>query len=204
MNVFLSASFPDDARGDYKPHDPAAIYAAVRAITRAVLLAPDGRLVFGAHPTISPVVLLVAGEFGVKGRIDVFQSRYFEGQFPEETQRLVDLGYGELIPTDADPSGELAPSLEIMRREMLTRRPLAAGVFIGGMEGIRGEYELLAELQPDAARLVLKAPGGMARRLEPATDPIARELEDVLATEHYPVVARRIVDALDPVEGDDH
>src|SRR4051794_28011123 len=74
MNVFLSASFPSGKRGKkFKPYDTAAISAAVRALTRAILLA-EHRIVFGAHPMISPVVLLAAGEFEVSGAIDVFQS----------------------------------------------------------------------------------------------------------------------------------
>jgi hypothetical protein len=33
---------------------------------------------------------------------------------------------------DADPVGDLPPSLELMRRAMLTEQDVAAGVFVGG------------------------------------------------------------------------
>jgi hypothetical protein len=196
VNVFLSASFPSGERGErFAPYDPAAIAAAVRALARAVLLA-DGRIVFGAHPTISPVILLAAGEFEVRGAIDIYQSALFADRIPHETTRLVELGYGDMHLIDADPSGELAPSLERMRRAMLTEHPLAAGVFVGGMEGIHDEYGLLAELQPQAARLPITAPGGAARGLKVGDDPVSQRLAALLGDEHYPVIAREIVSAL--------
>jgi hypothetical protein len=196
MNVFLSASFPSGERGErFKPYDPAAISAAVRALARAILLA-DGRIVFGAHPTISPVILLAASEFEVAGAIDIYQSAYFADQIPEETLRLVELGYGALHMIDADPAADLRLSLQLMRRAMFTEQDVAAGVFVGGMEGIRDEYDLLAELRPDAARLPLTAPGGAARELPIGDDPVSQRLAPVLGDEHYPVVAHEIVAAL--------
>lgn len=196
MNVFLSASFPSGERGErFKPYDPAAITAAVRALARAILLA-HGRIVFGAHPTISPVVLLAAGEFEVKGAIDIYQSEYFAGQIPEETLRLVELGYGSLHMIDADPADNLGVSLKLMRRAMLTEQDVTAGVFIGGMEGIHDEYDLLTQLRPFAARLPLTAPGGAARELPIGEDPVSQRLAPVLSDEHYPVVAHEIIAAL--------
>jgi hypothetical protein len=196
MNVFLSASFPSGERGKpFEPYDAAAIAAAVRALARAILLA-EGRIVFGAHPTISPVILVVAGEFDIRGAIDIYQSRFFADRIPGETRRLVELGYGEMHLIDTDPSGALEPSLELMRRAMLTAQPLAAAVFVGGMEGIHHEYDLVAELQPGAARLPLTAPGGAARELKVGDDGISRRLAPVLGDERYPAVAQEIVAAL--------
>ena len=81
MNVFLSASLPDDARGDYRPYDPRrSMPRSGRSRARSCM--PRAGIVFGAHPTISPVILLVAGEFGVKGAIDIYQSAYFAGRVP--------------------------------------------------------------------------------------------------------------------------
>lgn len=193
--IFLSASFPtgDDPR--FEPHDPAAISAAVTSVTRAVLLA-GGCLVFGAHPTISPLVLLVAGELDRRGAIDIYQSAMFSGRIPPETLRLVELGLGRLRLVDADLSGEREPSLALMRRAMLADARLVAGVFVGGMRGIHDEYELFTELRPSAARLPLWAPGGAARELRPGPDPVSERLAPVLADERYPAVARAIVAAV--------
>ena len=192
--VFLSASFPSGERGKrFEPYDPTAISAAVTAVARAVLLA-GGRLVFGAHPTISPLVLLVAGELGRRDAVEIYQSAIFRDRIPAETTRLVELRLGRMHLVDA--AGDLEPSLERMRREMLTREPPVAGIFVGGMEGIHDEYRLLAELQPGAARLPITAPGGAARELEPGGDPVSAALAPILGDERYPAVAHAIVSAL--------
>lgn len=52
-----------------------------------------------------------------------------------------------------------------MREEMLSRRDLKAAVFIGGMEGVEGEYALFRRFHPDAKVLPVAAPGGAARQL---------------------------------------
>jgi SLOG cluster3 family len=196
VNVFLSASFPSGERGErFVPFDPAAISSAIRAVARAILLA-ERRLIFGAHPTISPVILLVAGELEVRNAIEIYQSAIFKDAIPEETHRLVDLGYGRMNLVDADRSSEREPSLDRMRRAMLTEHPLAAGIFVGGMEGVLLEYRLLAELQPQAARLPLTAPGGAARELKVGDDPVSRRLAPMLGDERYPAMARSIISAL--------
>jgi len=194
--VFLSASFPSGERGEpFKPYDPSAISAAVTAIARAVLLA-GGRLVFGAHPTISPLVLIVAGEFNRGDSVEIYQSEFFRDQIPEETMRLVDLGLGRMHMVEADPSGERDPSLERMRRTMLAEQPVIAGVFVGGMEGIHDEHRVLVEERPQAARLPVTAPGGAARTLEVGPDRVSQALADHLGDERYPALAHRIVSAL--------
>jgi hypothetical protein len=195
--VFVSASFPSGEPGEpFKPYDTAAIADATTAVVRAVLRA-GGRIVFGAHPTISPLVLLVAGEQGAKQAVDVYQSYFFEAQIPEETTRLIELGFAvphwtERVPgeTEKDPG----PSLALMRDEMLKAdEPIDAAVFIGGMAGIFAEEKILREERGDVPRLPLKAPGGAARGLERSDDPIAERLAGVLESPFYPELARRLV-----------
>jgi hypothetical protein len=190
--VFLSASFPSGERGErFRPYDPDAIADAVTAVAQAVLVA-GGRIVFGAHPTISPLILLIAGELGRLEVVDVYQSRYFEGRVPQETLDLIERGYGVLHWTDHDPD-DRDRSLQWMRERMLRNEPLAAAVFIGGMEGIFDEDRLLAEIQPDAPRLPVQAPGGAARKLAPSDDPVAARVVERLNSPQYPALAREIV-----------
>ena len=196
--VFLSASFPSGQRGaGFRPYDAVAVAEAVTALAQSVLTA-GGRLVFGAHPTISPLVLLVAGELGRLEVVEIHQSRHFEGRVPQETLDLVDRGYGIIRWSAADPADDLAASLHRMRREMLGESPLAAGVFVGGMEGVREEYEMLAELQPLVPRVPLRAPGGATRGLAPSRHPVVERLGNLLDSPRYPAVARALVSALDP------
>lgn len=193
--VLLSASFPSRSRGErFRPYDASAIAAAVTAVTQAVLTA-RGTLVFGGHPTISPLVLLVASEIDRPHAVVVYQSSTFEGRVPKETLDLFERGLGELRWTD-EVKGDLTATLALMRREMLSREPLAAGIFIGGMEGVHDEYTLLGQLQPTVPRLPVTAPGGAARQLTPGPDPVSRSLVGRLSSPLYPALARDIVTAI--------
>ncbi|HWK25070.1 MAG TPA: hypothetical protein VNS09_00810 [Solirubrobacter sp.] len=181
--VFLSASFPQPERAAaFPPSDPAALADAVTAVARGVL-GRDAQLVSCGHPTITPLLLYVAAEFGWRERLVVYQSERFRAVVPEETWRLGREGYGDLRFT---PSvGALADDLERMRREALTSADYRGAVFIGGMEGIVDEYELFGELHPHAHRFALAGPGGAAA-----------QLPDHTGSRRYPVVALEIVRAL--------
>jgi hypothetical protein len=190
--VFLSASFPSGERGEpFRPYDPDAIAEAVTAVAQAVLTA-DGRIVFGAHPTISPLILLIAVELDRHEVVEIYQSRYFEGRVPKETTDLIRRGYGVVHWTRYDPD-DLHGSLRVMRQEMLSRGSFAAAVFVGGMEGILEEDELVRTLQPHVPRLPLRAPGGAARVVVPSRDRIAMRLAARLDSPRYPALAREIV-----------
>lgn len=186
--IFLSASFPSGARGDALPAArPSAIADAVTSVVRAVFEA-DGRLVFGGHPTISPLVLLVAREYGRREAVDIYQSLSYQDVIPDETKRLAE-GYGTLHWTD--DIGE--DSLVLMRKTMLAERP-SAGVFIGGMQGVVDEFALL----PDVPRFLIAAPGGaalwLARHAEDWQSPAG--FEDYMESPVYPLVADAIVRAV--------
>jgi SLOG cluster3 family len=190
--VFLSASFPSGERGErFRPYDPEAIAEAVTAVSQAVLVA-RGRIVFGAHPTISPLILLIAAELERPKVVEIYQSRYFEGWVPQETIDLIERGYGVVHWTDHDPN-DLDRSLYLMREEMFRREPFAAAVFVGGMEGILDENRLLGELKPEVPRLPMRAPGGAARELVASSDRVAARLAERLDSPLYPALARELV-----------
>jgi hypothetical protein len=129
--VFLSASVPDPRRHEryHSTADVMAIRAAVSAFVNVVL----GRihLVWGGHPSITPMVWLVARSLGVdySRAVTLYQSRFFEEDFPEENRRFKNVVYTPAVP------GDMPASLAKMRNQMLTERKYTAGVFIGGMEG---------------------------------------------------------------------
>jgi hypothetical protein len=77
---------------------------------------------------------------------------------------------------------------------MLARRDLLAGVFVGGMEGIFEEYELVAAREA-LAIVPIGAPGGASRRLRPSPE-IAERLRDELASARYPALALDLVEIL--------
>ena len=192
-SVFLSASFPSGEHGrQFEPFDPGGIADAVTAIVRAVLVR-NGRLLFGGHPTITPLVLMVASELDGKDRVDVFQSKWFERQITDETHALVDAGYGTIHWTQGCSTRE--DSLQAMRAEMLrSDRALIAGVFVGGMEGIEDEYCQFREFQPGVPRISIQGPGGAAARLP--LDEAKEILGKHVTSRRYPFVAAIMMDRL--------
>src|ERR1019366_3795872 len=113
--VFLSASIPDPQRSEaFRQLDDAQreIEQAVIALARAVF-AHGGRLVFGGHPTISPLVALVAGEYidhkfettiegGVlenssEPPVVIHQLDFYRPEIPDATMRLEQFGFARVI-----------------------------------------------------------------------------------------------------------
>ena len=191
--VFLSASFPSGKRGaDFEPFDPGAIADAVTAVVRAVLLA-KGRLLFGGHPTVTPLVLMVASELDAKGAVDVFQSDWFAAEITRETRAMEEAGFGVIhwIPG----RGTREESLETMRKAMLGyNRKLIAGVFVGGMEGVLAEHKLFRQLQPGVPRVAFVGPGGAAAKLP--MDEARSVLGEYVESRRYPYLASVLVDRL--------
>ncbi|WP_010203374.1 SLOG domain-containing protein [Salinibacterium sp. PAMC 21357] len=165
--VFLSASFPTLARrdeaGDFFPPDIAAATAAVVEAT----LRSGATLIYGGHPTITPLVLYVATMLNAGSQIRCYQSLFFEQRFTNEMQRLVSLEGANFTFT---PSGSsLESSIQTMRERMF-ESPIQAAFFVGGMDGIRQEYSLLRTTQPGANIFAFTAPGGAAASLDSYLD----------------------------------
>jgi hypothetical protein len=199
--VFLSASIPDPERwtGEF---DPREITDAVVAAARAVLTA-GGTLVTAAHPTIAPLMLYVAGEFPQRfdgrARVITYQSDLFQGLMPEATLRFQASGVGDFRLTPAVPGEEPTPaqwsgSLLRMREQMFDETEPVAALFIGGMNGIREEYDLLASRRPAPVPYPVGRPGGEAAQLVRQID---SDLVSLLATgDVYPSVFRAVLEDL--------
>lgn len=185
--IFLSASVPD-VRRDPRYHDTAdrvAIRDAVRALVTVAL--PRMTLVWGGHPAITPLVRVVVESLGIgeQNRVRLFQSDYFRGRMPEDNATFEAVTVTPAVDDDEDAS------LDLMRRKMLASEGYAAGVFIGGMEGVEREYQMFREMHPDARVLPIASTGAAAllifRRGEFA---FPAELETDLA---YPSLFRRLL-----------
>jgi len=170
-SVFLSASVPSPARAEKYSRVPDAqveIEDAVVNLARAVF-AEGGRLVFGGHPSISPLVAMVAAEYravpawsagdGLAPRVLIHQLDVFKqkGEIPDATTLMERLGQAKVQWHQTDPieaaqkprPGEppYPASMERMRRGMIEDSTLAAMICIGGMEGVERESELFLDLQ---------------------------------------------------------
>lgn len=157
--IFLSASVPKRGQGNFdETADPFLIQFAVRELVTVCL--GRRRIVWGGHPSITPMVLAVCRDFGVEleAPIVLYQSTFFENHYPEDNR------YFETVYVDK-VEGNLPDSLSVMRQQMLSR-PLDAAVFVGGMAGLFEEHEVFRKLHgPNAKVLALGAPGGAARMI---------------------------------------
>jgi hypothetical protein len=180
--IFLSASTPSRELEKY-PLLQIEIEDAVIELTRAVF-SKGGRLVFGGHPSISPLVASVASEYFRPDPllhadlrvIQIYQSKAYEKVIPSATQSLESLGYAAIRWTEAvngedfDPRtspGQCGASLRFMRQEMLKIEPLAM-VAVGGMDGVAEEAGLFLHATKGPV-FALRTTGGVSGDLRKHT-----------------------------------
>lgn len=161
-NIFLSASVPLEERDPkyFKSADVIAIRDSVIALASAVLANQSYHLIWGGHPSITPLITLVLDRYGLKmsDRVTLYQSYEFKKFFPPENK---DVGRREYT----DKKENRATSLLEMRQHMLGDHDYTAAVFIGGMEGVEDEYALFRQYHPAAPCYPIASTGAAARLL---------------------------------------
>jgi hypothetical protein len=174
--IFLSASVPDPRRSpEYAATaDAVAITAAVSALTYVVL----GRrpLVWGGHPAITPMIAIVAQALDIEyeGWVRLYQSRFFDDEFPEDNAKFANVTYVDAVANDRDSS------LRAMRTQMFSENTFAAAVFVGGMASVVEEYDLFHALQPSATLLPVASTGGATAVVAEKVGSIPSDLQDDL------------------------
>ena len=90
---------------------------------------------------------MISRELRVTGSVTVFQSDWFrEFRLPEIDEiENEELGFVEWTPKGVD---DREGALRIMRKAMIQYRRYAGALFIGGMEGVSTEYNMVKELVP--------------------------------------------------------
>jgi hypothetical protein len=160
VSIFLSASvpLPPPHRHEkyFRTADQIAIRDSIRALVSVVL--PEGTIVFGGHPAITPMVRLMVLNSGVPvgEHIVLYQSRFFEKQFPPEVRNFENLTLVDAV------EGNLDASLAVMRKRMISSRDFTAGVFIGGMEGVEQEFTMFREMHPKKPAFTIASTGAAA------------------------------------------
>lgn len=193
--VFLSASVPKRLNSDdYQESDreivrqedqnycafsyPELIRAAVVAVTREALKRKM-KIVFGAHPTISPLMIQAAESTGAPDdSILIFQAKPFESMIPQSTLDLIHNSKGKLIitPTKNNEAIQSLPlgqrkrhpcpeSLKYMREQMVNIPRLCCGIFIGGMIGVEDEATLFKQARPNLKCYAIASTGGAAAKI---------------------------------------
>lgn len=193
--IFISASLPSDHRSPEFTVDREQvgwIEDAVIATTRAVL-GNGGRLVLGGHPSIVPLVAMVAGEYTRKldpeqsihdgivsddvlessaPLVDVFQSRAFERYLPTETSAMCKAGLANIHWVDSlnnerfNPSKLGEPQCEKSLRLMReTLLTFSKPTAMVGIGGMEGLFEEFTMFSEMRCGSVylFRSTGGMAR-----------------------------------------
>jgi len=136
---------------------------------------PEYHLIWGGHPSITPLIALVLERYNLKmsDRVTLYQSNHYREYFPPENQ---DIG----IRVFTEDMGDDENSQRVMREKMLGDNDYVAAVFIGGMDGIFKEYEMFRELHPKALVLPIASTGAAAKGL---FDRYRGEFDERLLTE---------------------
>lgn len=95
----------------------------------------------------------------IQEHITLYQSRFFEKHFPKDNNKFENIELIDIIDDDREKS------LLEMRNRMLDEHEFAAGVFIGGMEGVEEEYKMFIKKHPNAITLPIASTGAAAKKI---------------------------------------
>jgi hypothetical protein len=157
-NIFLSASVPFKDRDPkyYETADVIAIRDSVIAL--ATVMLPKHRLIWGGHPSITPLINYVMEKLNlnIQNHVTIYQSNFFENTFPEDNDK-----FHNVILTDN--LGDRDLSISHMRERMFSENKFAAGIFIGGMDGVDAEFKSFKEHHSQALLLPISSTGAAAK-----------------------------------------
>ena len=157
-NIFLSASVPLPERDPkyIETADIIAIRDAVIALATVVL--PHHRIIWGGHPSITPLIYFVMEKMGlnIQEHVSLYQSRFFEHLFHKDNNKFENVMHTENL-------GDIHSSIQHMRLRMFLENNFAAGIFIGGMDGIEVEYKMFKEHHPEALILPIASTGAATK-----------------------------------------
>lgn len=158
--IFLSASIPSADRDNiyFDTADIIAIRDAIKALATVVI--PKSHLIWGGHPSITPLIRYVLERMNskVQSHVTLYQSLFFEDKFPPDNFLFENVILTPRFDT-------LKESLGIMRTRMIGDNDFTAGIFIGGMEGINDEYQMFTIAHPNALILPIASTGAAANML---------------------------------------
>lgn len=157
--IFLSASVPQVGREYYGTENAFAIREAIIAFTE-VCIEKEIPFFCGGHPAITPLVWQVVERKPLmnKSLIKIYQSKYFDTSIPPEASYFENIVFTE-------PKESKSESVQFMRQKMFSENKVDCAVFIGGMDGVIVEYNMLKEKYRDIKCWALASTGGAAADL---------------------------------------
>jgi len=186
INIFLSASIPLPDRNPMfiETADVVLIRDAIKSLVSIVV--PKGNIIFGGHPAITPLVahLLKQMDSEYAHRVILYQSMYFQADFIKENDKFIELRFIDVV------DGSRSKSLNLMREKMLNDTRFDAGVFIGGMEGVKDECFSFREAHPNALLYPVASTGAAALEIY---NELHNDSPYLLNELSYPVLFRDMV-----------
>lgn len=158
--IFLSAGIPyiDEERGDkyFKTADIIAIRDAVRAL--AIVAYPNSKIIWGGQPSITPLIshVLQTLKAPSKQNVKLYQSAFFKPNFPKENDYFEDYAITPIVENDR------GKSLSLMRDRMLSENRFTHAIFIGGMNGIKDEFDMFKKKHSKVPAFPIASTGGGA------------------------------------------
>jgi hypothetical protein len=122
----------------------------------------------------------------VRDRVTMFQSRYFEHEFPQDNAAFEHVELVDAVPNDRQAS------LQRMREAMLAE-PFHVGIFIGGMEGVEEEYDMFRHLQPSIPAFPIASTGAAAALLFDRDADLQREHPELRDELSYLTLMRDLI-----------
>jgi len=167
--IMLSASLPTGLEETRRAQD----LFDLMVVLIGGILSSSGTLVFGGHPTVTPLIHRVANSASssTKPQIKLFQLRRFRGKAPEEINDARIFGDVAWIGFEQDDKESLNSDLRKMRNAMV--KASQAAIFIGGkteafsgrVPGIIDEYERFTKRHPKGPVYLLGMLGGASLKI---------------------------------------
>ena len=76
---------------------------------------------------------------------------------------------------------------------MLSFGRVAGAVFVGGMDDVEEEYQMVGHMLPTVPRIPVRGPGGAAARLQTTDAEVPKQLARQLGSRTYPFLSSKIV-----------
>lgn len=159
-NILLSASIPRDPNEcSENLINEAMIVSALRALCGFAIRA-NRRIIWSGQPSITPLVLEMLSKKGgdVNKHAMLYQTDYYARNHSDINSLLRSIRY---IPKQQDER----ESLFEMRVHMVMSHEYEAGIFIGGAQDVKDEFELFSNCHPEAKVIALSSTGGAAKSL---------------------------------------
>lgn len=163
--VLLSASLPDELKGTVRAQ---RLFDVLVVLSRA-LAGAGARLVFGGHPTITPVIDQAVARLGVqRDFLQLYQARHYESQVLEE---ILDQTRFPCVHWVGKKGDDRRSALTALRQRMA--KEADAAILIGGrgirtdtpIPGLREEYALFRAKKPRSPIYILGLLEGEALRM---------------------------------------